>query len=72
MTQHLGELSRGVASKIQPEVERLLSNLRFLKIDSTLDISARAIDDPSFTFNQEALYKVKTNEHLSAIGIGDE
>ncbi len=63
-------MSRGVALKIQPEIERLLSNLRFLKIDTELKIGARAIDDPTFNFSQEALYKVKINEHLSAIGIG--
>jgi len=70
VVKHVGELTRGVASKIQPEIERLLSNLDFLKIETELETGARTIDDPNFNFNQEALYKIKTNEHLGAIGIG--
>lgn len=70
MFQHLSDLSRGIASKILPEIDKLLSNLHFLKIDTELVIGARAINYPTFNFSQEALYKVKTNGHLISMGIG--
>jgi len=53
-------------------INRILSNLKFLKIQTEINDNLNDIVEERVEFSQKALYETKTNEHLVAIGIKGE
>ncbi len=67
---HLEELAPNIANKLRPETNRILSNLKFLKIQTNISDNLDNIVEKRVEFSQKALYDTKTNEHLTELGIG--